>query len=184
MNRPSRIFLLRSLPIYLTKSSKFAILFRNYEGKERGSLEKFDLYHAITDFNSFYVHYLANMNQAFSGERLNVTGMRCMVFIKASGRSTQKELSERFGIDMAYLSRTVKALLNSGYLTKEDNEADGRSHFYDLTEAGKAAVAAQEARMLDYVLSTVAHLSADEQEELAACFSRIRFLLSSKGEES
>ena len=86
-------------------------------------MEKSDLYHTITDFNSFYVHYLANMNQAFTGERLNVTGMRCMVFIRANGRSTQKELSERFGIDMAYLSRTVKALLNSGYLTKEDNEA-------------------------------------------------------------
>ena len=147
-------------------------------------MEKSDLYHTITDFNSFYVHYLANMNQAFSGERFNVTGMRCMVFIKANGRSTQKELSERFGIDMAYLSRTVKALLNSGYLTKEDNEADGRSHFYDLTEAGRAAVAVQEARMLDHVLSTVAHLSDHEQEELAACFARIRSLLTPKGDES
>ena len=145
-------------------------------------MERFDLYHAITDFNSFYVHYLANMNQAFSGERFNVTGMRCMVFIKANGRSTQKELSERFGIDMAYLSRTVKALLNSGYLTKEDNEADGRSHFYDLTEAGRAAVAAQETRMLNHVLSTVAQLSDHEQEELAACFTRIQSLLSTKGE--
>ena len=83
---------------------------------------------------------------------------------------------------MAYLSRTVKALLNSGYLTKEDNEADGRSHYYDLTDAGRSAVAAQEARMLDHVLSTVAHLSDDEQEELAACFTRIRSLLSPKGE--
>lgn len=85
---------------------------------------------------------------------------------------------------MAYLSRTVKALLNSGYLTKEDNEADGRSHYYELTDAGRAAVAAQEARMLDHVLSTVAHLSDDEQEELAACFTRIRSLLSTKGEAS
>ena len=145
-------------------------------------MEKSDLYHTIMDFNSFYVHYLANMNLAFTGERLNVTGMRCMVFIKANGRSTQKELSERFGIDMAYLSRTVKALLNSGYLTKEDNEADGRSHFYHLTDVGRAAVTAQEARMLDHVLSTVAHLSDHEQEELAACFTRIQSLLSTKGE--
>ena len=87
---------MRPSPIYLTQSSKFAILLQNISEKERGSMEKSDLYHTITDFNSFYVHYLANMNQAFTGERLNVTGMRCMVFIRANGRSTQKELAACF----------------------------------------------------------------------------------------
>ncbi len=61
-------------------------------------------------------------------------------------------------------------------------EADGRSHFYHLTDVGRAVVTAQEARMLDHVLSTVAHLSDHEQEELAACFTRIQSLLSTKGE--
>ena len=135
------------------------------------------LYETMIDFNSFYVHYLSKMDKAFTGGEFGTAAMRCMAFIKSNGRCKQKELSEHFGIDMAYLSRTVRILTENGYLRKEANDADKRSHYYELTDSGKKAVSEQEKRMYDQILSTVAHLSNEEKETLGECFSRIKKLL-------
>ena len=135
------------------------------------------LYETMIDFNSFYVHYLSKMDKAFTGGEFGTAAMRCMAFIKSNGRCTQKELSERFGIDMAYLSRTIGKLTEDGYLQKEANDADKRSHYYELTDTSRKVVLEQEKRMYDHILSTVAHLSNEEKETLGECFSRIKKLL-------
>lgn len=135
------------------------------------------IYETIIDFNSFYICYLSKMDKAFTGGEFSIPAMRCMVYINSHGKSTQKELSEHFGIDMAYLSRTIKKLTEDGYLIKQSNSADKRSHYYDLTKSGKHAVCEQKKRMSNHILSTVDHLSENKKEELCKCFLKIKKLL-------
>ena len=139
------------------------------------------IYKEIIDFNGFYIHFLSQMNKSFTGNKMNVTQMRSLIYIHANGRCTPKQISERFSIDLAYLCRNIRELESKGYVKCIPNDADGRSHLLMLTAAGEQAYEQQSKRVCEYVQSCVVHLSDKQVSELVGHMDAIKQLLGESG---
>lgn len=83
--------------------------------------------------------------QAYLDKRLEelqvTTGSYPYLFIlnKNAGIS-QNEISRELSVDKAMSARTIKKLIDLGYITKEENEEDVRAYKLYLTDKGKAVI--------------------------------------------
>ena len=101
-------------------------------------MEDYGFYETMMHFNRFYIRFLSDMDKSAAVEGLSPVGARCLMALALHGKSTLVELNERFGTDLAYLSRQVKLLEKQGYVEKLPNKSDGRSFHIRLTEKGSA----------------------------------------------
>lgn len=61
---------------------------------------------------------------------------RILIILNASGMLTQKELTERLGIQPGSVSEILSKLENAGLITRTQNETDRRTMDIRLTDAG------------------------------------------------
>ena len=101
---------------------------------------------------SAYIQYLDKI------EDLDRQGMRAKV----------SDISRMLNIPRPGVTRTVKEMVERGYLTKATSEQDGRITYLTITEAGKALSQTYN----DQFFAKLAPLLADMSEEDAQCTIR------------
>lgn len=69
---------------------------------------------------------------------VDFTGLRLLAHLIANGPSRPSDLAEELVVDPAIITRQSQVLLESGYVTRELNPADGRTTLLVVTELGKA----------------------------------------------
>ncbi|MBN7773490.1 MarR family winged helix-turn-helix transcriptional regulator [Clostridium aminobutyricum] len=86
---------------------------------------------------------------------------------------SQKELSERLHIGKSTTAKAVKNLVNSGYITREQDEYDRRYYRLYLTEKGKQIVPIVRSTFLELIEIYSKDLSPKEYEETINVLKRI-----------
>ncbi|APE27074.1 MarR family winged helix-turn-helix transcriptional regulator [Aurantiacibacter gangjinensis] len=69
---------------------------------------------------------------------LSIPEWRVMAVIGDAGGMTQRDLTRRTLMDKVAVNRACKGLEERALAERTPNEADGRSHLLDLTDAGRA----------------------------------------------
>lgn len=78
------------------------------------------------------------------------------------------ELADRERVSAPAMNRTVNCLQESGYVTREADETDGRKVVIALTDEGRAVVDETARRRDAWVEESLSDLSADERATLRA----------------
>lgn len=77
------------------------------------------------------------------------------------------DLAQQEGVDQSTLSRRIAALAERGYVRRQADPVDRRAQLLELTDQGRAAFEAEQARRVRLVTEAVAHWSSPERAELA-----------------
>lgn len=98
---------------------------------------------------------------------------RILIILHESGTLTQKEMTERLGIQPGSTSEILSKLENAGLIIRTTNEADRRTTDIQLTDAGtKLALEAVEQRQKRHQ-EMFSCLSSGEQEMLLSLLEKI-----------
>lgn len=99
---------------------------------------------------------------------------RILIVLQETGGSmTQRELTERLGIQPGSASEVIAKLEAAGYLKRTTSEADRRTADVELTEAGKAAAAnAKEERTRRHE-EMFSCLSENEKNQLLSLLEKV-----------
>ncbi|TYC65009.1 MarR family transcriptional regulator [Stappia sp. BW2] len=92
----------------------------------------------------------------------------------ASGGLQASEIVARSSMDKVVVSRAVKRMEDRGFLTRESNEADGRSFLLQLSDDGRAAFEDLAPKLKAVEQKMLSGLSAEEIEGFLAITRRIR----------
>ncbi|MBK8445487.1 MAG: MarR family transcriptional regulator [Micropruina sp.] len=76
------------------------------------------------------------------------------------------DLAQQEGLDQSTLSRRIAALAERGYVRRQADPADRRAQLLEVTDQGRAAYEAEQARRVRLVTDAVAHWSSPEQADL------------------
>lgn len=99
---------------------------------------------------------------------------RILIILKETGGLTQKELTERLGVQPGSASEILSKLENAGLIARTANEEDRRTTDVCLTDAGAAlALEAAEQRKARHE-EMFSCLSQQEQETLLSLLEKIR----------
>ncbi|MFV0394410.1 MAG: MarR family winged helix-turn-helix transcriptional regulator [Coprobacillaceae bacterium] len=88
------------------------------------------------------IGYLGNQNRAYINTLLKKDGMtygECQVMLLVNNRPeiSQEELRDDIKIDKSAITRTVKGLVDKGYIQKTTNTNDRRNSCLSLSKNGK-----------------------------------------------
>ncbi len=76
------------------------------------------------------------------------------------------DLAQQEGLDQSTVSRRVGSLVERGFVHRDTDPDDRRAQLLQLTEAGRAAYDAEQARRVQLVTDAVTHWSSPERAEL------------------
>jgi DNA-binding MarR family transcriptional regulator len=76
------------------------------------------------------------------------------------------DLAQQEGLDQSTLSRRIAGLAERGLVRRQPDPADRRAHLLEVTDEGRAAHDAEQARRVRLVTDAVAHWSSPERDEL------------------
>ncbi len=82
------------------------------------------------------------------------------------------ELAARLCVDKASMSRTLRTLVETGYLVKESSDQDGRASTFSLTDAGRERLLTLEANADRFTEQALASSSEQEIDDFFATISR------------
>lgn len=110
------------------------------------------------------IHYLANQNRAYVNSLLKEEGLthgECNVIIEIYRNNglSQEGLGKILKVDKSAITRIVKTMIEKGYITKQVNEHDRRSHCLFLTDKSNEKI--------DLIFNTFKQSSAWLLEELS-----------------
>jgi DNA-binding MarR family transcriptional regulator len=104
---------------------------------------------------------------------------RTMAILGSASSGLQaSEIVSRSSMDKVVVSRAVKRMEERGFLTRESNEADGRSFLLQLSDDGRAAFEDLAPKLKAVEQKMLSGLSAEEIEAFLAVTHRIRENLS------
>ncbi|MDO4322120.1 MAG: MarR family transcriptional regulator [Lachnospiraceae bacterium] len=96
-----------------------------------------------------------------------------IVLSEIGGSVTQKELTERLGIQPGSASEVIAKLEDAGYIKRTPNEADRRTINIDLTGTGKTAAEEARKERKQRHEQMFSCLSEDEKEELLSLLEKV-----------
>ena len=95
--------------------------------------EKMFLYHyveeLISDYHSYYELNLKNKD-------LTVKEYAVLLRIRFTGKSTQHDLVELFGVSGAYIAKLLKKFEDENYIVRRENQENRRKKIVEITEKG------------------------------------------------
>lgn len=116
---------------------------KNFRDNETHIKHKIEHYNAV-DINDKLIinlrdlsHIMRSLYEGKGSQR------RVLIILNETGRITQRELTERLGIQPGSASEVIAKLEDSGYITRTPSETDRRTADIELTQTGK--ISAQEA---------------------------------------
>lgn len=134
----------------------------------------------IRRFNRFYTGMIGLLNQHILESNLSLSEVRVLYEIGQLGKCTAGQLIAILKIDGGYLSRLVKKFEKSGWLSRQQSTADGRTFFLHLSAAGKKLLAGLEEKSTNEIRQITAHLSEKQQNQVAGAMKTIEQVLSAQ----
>ena len=114
---------------------------------------------------------IARAYQALFG--LTIPEWRLVAVLAEEGSITPMMLGERTRMDKVTVSRAATALLSRGLLVRTPHVKDGRSHFLDLSPAGRELYARVAPEALKLERTLLADFSAEEVATFTAMLRRL-----------
>jgi len=110
---------------------------------------------------------------------------RVMAILGSSAEGLQaSEIVHRSSMDKVVVSRAVKRMEDRGFLTRQSNEADGRSYLLSLSESGQSAFKDLAPKLLAVEQKMLGGLAPQEIEAMLDIMSKIRANLDVKAGET
>lgn len=95
--------------------------------------ENMFLYHyveeLISDYGSYYDENLKNHD-------LTIKEFSVLLRIRFTGKSTQHDLVELFGVSGAYIAKLLKKFEDENYIVRRENQENRRKKIVEITEKG------------------------------------------------
>ncbi|WP_296888924.1 MarR family winged helix-turn-helix transcriptional regulator [uncultured Methanobrevibacter sp.] len=95
--------------------------------------ENMFLYHyveeLISDYGSYYDENLKNHD-------LTIKEFSVLLRIRFTGKSTQHDLVELFGVSGAYIAKLLKKFEDENYIVRRENQENRRKKIVEMTENG------------------------------------------------
>lgn len=98
---------------------------------------------------------------------------RILIILNETGRITQRDLTERLGIQPGSASEILSKLESAGLIIRTPNEADRRTTDVCLTDAGRELAAEASAQRQKRHEEMFSCLSEEEREELLSLLERV-----------
>ncbi|MBB6425924.1 bifunctional helix-turn-helix transcriptional regulator/GNAT family N-acetyltransferase [Sphingopyxis sp. JAI128] len=122
---------------------------------------------ALRRFNRFYTRRMGALDPHYMGSELSLIEARIFYEIAVGEPVLAKRIQEDLGVDPGYLSRIVGKFTRSGWIAR-GRGTDGRERPIALTDAGRAAFAALDARTFEETARLLEGLSEQEVAGLSA----------------
>jgi DNA-binding MarR family transcriptional regulator len=106
------------------------------------------------------------------GELVDLSQADCLEVIALRGTCTMSELAGELKVDASAATRTVKRLVDGGFVERSSDPNDARAVQVTLTEAGRLLGHEIGRRSLEAVLEVLAEFSPEEQEQLVDLLER------------
>ena len=106
------------------------------------------------------------------GDLVDLAQADCLEVIAARGSCTMSELAAELRVDASAATRTVKRLVDSGYVRRDPDPSDARAVVVSLTDEGVVLGREIARRGLEAVLDILAEFSPEQQEQLADLLER------------
>ena len=133
---------------------------------------------SLRKFSRFYTNLLGLLNKHLLNSPFSLTEARILYELAEMPCITAKQLAAELEVDPGYLSRTLKKLLQQGYLQRQLSATDGREYQLSLTAEGNHTLV-QLSKLSDAQGSgLLAHLGEAEQQQLVASMQQVQRLLS------
>ena len=98
---------------------------------------------------------------------------RILMFLREFGEITQRELTERLGIQPGSASEVIRKLETAGFLVRTPSHTDRRTTNIALTEAGKAAAEDAALQREERHQQMFSCLSGEEQDTLLSLLEKL-----------
>lgn len=105
---------------------------------------------------------------------LKIPEWRIMAVLGDTGPATQRELAERTLMDKVAVNRACRTLAERGFVEREPNATDGRSHHLELTAQGRSIYDRIMPLTLQMEQQLFASFSTAERDAFARLLSRVR----------
>jgi DNA-binding MarR family transcriptional regulator/GNAT superfamily N-acetyltransferase len=132
---------------------------------------------ALRAFNRFYTRSLGALGAHYLGSDLSLTEARLLYEIATREAPLAAALQAELGLDAGYVSRILRRFEAKGWIAR-GRGADARRRPISLTEAGRRAFAALDARTRADVAERIGRLGPGERETLVAALGAVTGLLS------
>jgi DNA-binding MarR family transcriptional regulator len=106
------------------------------------------------------------------GELVDLAQADCLEVIAYRGACTMSELANELKVDASAATRTVKRLVDGGYVERSPDPNDARAVVVTLTDAGVELGGEIARRSLEAVLDILVAFSDDEQKQLVDLLER------------
>jgi DNA-binding MarR family transcriptional regulator len=106
------------------------------------------------------------------GELVDLAQADCLEVIALRGSCTMSELAAELRVDASAATRTVRRLVDGGYVTRATAPSDARAVVVSLTPEGVVLVKEIGQRSLTAVLDILGEFDDDEQKQLVDLLER------------
>jgi DNA-binding MarR family transcriptional regulator/N-acetylglutamate synthase-like GNAT family acetyltransferase len=139
---------------------------------------------AVRRFNRFYTRQIGVLDEGLLDSPFSLTEVRVLYEIAHHEGITATQLREILAVDAGYLSRLLRGLRRQGLVSARAPAEDRRRRQLALTERGRRAFNALDARSTEEVGAMLARLSRAERKELVEAMHVIEGLLEKPGDDS
>jgi len=137
---------------------------------------------AVRRFNRFYTRQIGVLPQKLLRSPFSLAEGRVLYELAHQERTTATQLAGELGLDGGYLSRILEGFRKRGLIAKEPSPTDGRRALLRLTQAGREAFAAINARSRNQIEGLLARLSEGDQNRLIAALDTVEKLFGARPE--
>jgi DNA-binding MarR family transcriptional regulator len=131
----------------------------------------------IRSFNRFFTEAIGSLDDQHEGLEVTLAGSRILFTVRSSPDAQVGQIADALRLDLAYTSRVLGVLEDSGLVRRTISARDRRQRDVTLTPKGSRLLAEIERRSNARVLGLVEHLSADELDRLLGAMDTIRTLI-------
>jgi DNA-binding MarR family transcriptional regulator/GNAT superfamily N-acetyltransferase len=132
---------------------------------------------AVRRFNRFYTHQIGLLGQGYLDSPFTLAEVRVLYELAHRDAPTAAEIGKALELDAGYLSRMLSSFRKRGFVTRQASQQDARQSHLSLTEKGRAAFGALEAKSHAGVSKMIERLSLAEQNRLTGAMAAIENLL-------
>ncbi len=132
---------------------------------------------AIRRFNRFYTRQLGLLEEGLLHSSFSLSAARVLYEVAHRPGITATELRETLTLDAGYLSRLLRGLRRQGVISARPPVEDRRQRQLALTDRGRRAFEALDARSTEQVAAILARLSRRDRTALVEAMQGIESLL-------
>jgi DNA-binding MarR family transcriptional regulator/GNAT superfamily N-acetyltransferase len=139
---------------------------------------------AVRSFNRFYTRQIGLLGKGYLDSPFTLAEVRVLYELAHRGAPTAAEIAKALGLDAGYLSRMLLSFRKRGLLARKASEIDARQSHLSLTQRGREAFGALEAKTEAAVSKMIERLSPADQNRLTRAMETIESLLGERAESS